>query len=198
MLLPALNKARDKAKTIGCANNLKQIGTAQAMYSGDYDDWLVAADMYGSKTFMLLSGKTLSGLVSGSQYGVTYYGRTKTQGSFVCPGEAIGFGRSADNLFEYTHFCYNAFLLGHYYNTTDYPYHKLSAVQKPTVAYFAGDSCSKAAPELNDRGRLSFRHNGTANGVYLDGHVEPKREWEIQYYVGYSDRTAAFKAGYRF
>jgi prepilin-type N-terminal cleavage/methylation domain-containing protein/prepilin-type processing-associated H-X9-DG protein len=32
MLLPALNKARDKAKAVKCLNNQKQIGTATVMY----------------------------------------------------------------------------------------------------------------------------------------------------------------------
>ena len=39
MLLPALNKARDKAKSIACTSNLKQIGTATGMYINDYDSW---------------------------------------------------------------------------------------------------------------------------------------------------------------
>ncbi len=36
MLLPALNKARDKAKKISCTNNLKQISTGLAMYAADF------------------------------------------------------------------------------------------------------------------------------------------------------------------
>ena len=32
MLLPALSKAREKARTIYCLNNLKQCGTAALMY----------------------------------------------------------------------------------------------------------------------------------------------------------------------
>ncbi len=36
MLLPALGKARDKAKTISCASNLKQLLTAFSIYSSDY------------------------------------------------------------------------------------------------------------------------------------------------------------------
>lgn len=32
MLLPALNSARDKARTVGCISNLKQLTTAFIMY----------------------------------------------------------------------------------------------------------------------------------------------------------------------
>ncbi|MFH0795837.1 MAG: DUF1559 domain-containing protein [Candidatus Omnitrophota bacterium] len=39
MLLPALSRAREKAKQAQCINNLKQIGLAVAMYAQDYDEW---------------------------------------------------------------------------------------------------------------------------------------------------------------
>jgi prepilin-type N-terminal cleavage/methylation domain-containing protein/prepilin-type processing-associated H-X9-DG protein len=39
MLLPALNQAREKAKSATCVSNLKQIGIAITMYADDHDDF---------------------------------------------------------------------------------------------------------------------------------------------------------------
>lgn len=41
MLLPALNSAREKARAMSCINNLKQSGTAIAMYCGDNGDYFL-------------------------------------------------------------------------------------------------------------------------------------------------------------
>jgi prepilin-type N-terminal cleavage/methylation domain-containing protein len=39
MLLPALAKAKQKAKQAGCINNMREIGIALVMYSGDYNQY---------------------------------------------------------------------------------------------------------------------------------------------------------------
>ena len=50
MLLPALNKARDKAKATQCLSNLKQCGVAMQLYIRDFEDWTPEATpvQYGS------------------------------------------------------------------------------------------------------------------------------------------------------
>ena len=65
MLLPALNKARAKARAIACVNNLKQCTTGMAMYANDNNDmWLIR------------------GGVSGFNYWVAYMGEFTSQAYF--------------------------------------------------------------------------------------------------------------------
>ncbi|MCQ2402200.1 MAG: type II secretion system GspH family protein [Lentisphaeria bacterium] len=46
MLLPALSKARAKARSISCVNNVKQATLAFVLYSGDYDGYVMTAGSY--------------------------------------------------------------------------------------------------------------------------------------------------------
>jgi prepilin-type N-terminal cleavage/methylation domain-containing protein/prepilin-type processing-associated H-X9-DG protein len=39
LLLPALNQARERARRVSCANNLRQIALAMRMYADSYDGW---------------------------------------------------------------------------------------------------------------------------------------------------------------
>ncbi|MFA6101218.1 MAG: DUF1559 domain-containing protein [Victivallaceae bacterium] len=46
MLLPALNKAREKARAIACTSNLKQMGTAVQFYSDNYMGYILPMAVY--------------------------------------------------------------------------------------------------------------------------------------------------------
>ncbi len=50
MLLPALNKTRDKARSLTCLNQLKQIGTAVQLYTSDYDSVIPGYQMSSAVT----------------------------------------------------------------------------------------------------------------------------------------------------
>ena len=89
ILLPALGKAREKAQTAGCISNLKQMGTASAMYVQDYD-YLVAclSNAYEvNKLKASLAGwKTLLALyISQTPNNTTELANTVTGNVFRCP-----------------------------------------------------------------------------------------------------------------
>lgn len=51
LLLPALAKAKEKARAINCISNLKQWGLAVQLYAGDYNDGLPRDGMNSSGTY---------------------------------------------------------------------------------------------------------------------------------------------------
>jgi prepilin-type N-terminal cleavage/methylation domain-containing protein len=104
MLLPALNKAREKGRRAVCLSNLKQIGQGMVMYSDDYDGWFPSdgahiGDESGTDLFHKEIGAgcvTCNPLPQGNQGGFTavarllikhhYIGNT---GVFVCPSHKV-------------------------------------------------------------------------------------------------------------
>ena len=80
MLLPALNKAREKGRSSTCISNLKQLALAHSMYINDNREWVY----FGWNTPWYYTAHTLmrDGYVPARKNGVTY----SIMGTpFICP-----------------------------------------------------------------------------------------------------------------
>lgn len=179
LLLPALQKAKQKGQEIACRSNLKQIGLAAACYSYDYNEWCIAVipglsgDMW---PFVLFNFK--------------YIG-TKTV--FKCPSESIFNFTSARMNYGLNHRTFGV-RPGH----PDVASQKLQSISKfrhdSSLIYFADtppvDYASIGIGFISDGSLVCqkpgiypinstacwypvhARHNKRVNAIIFDGHAE--------------------------
>jgi prepilin-type N-terminal cleavage/methylation domain-containing protein len=100
LLLPVLNKAKEKAKRTACLNNLKQFGVAMFVYACDYGDRIPASKYNpqssftggGDSTYFLYEGTGVTGTAVNpittppTNHGLLYSTGAMPDGkSFYCP-----------------------------------------------------------------------------------------------------------------
>ncbi|MBO7741767.1 MAG: DUF1559 domain-containing protein [Victivallales bacterium] len=92
MLLPALSKAREKARSISCTNNLKQIGIQIIMYADDYAE--VLPPICRNDSGDAQAWATWVDFLYGYSNGVSVWGQkiaqdsTKYKGIYNCPSSS--------------------------------------------------------------------------------------------------------------
>ena len=115
MLLPALAKAREKARQISCTNNMQQCTLAMNMYTADNDGSYLACAGVGSYYWwgemVTVSSVNALGLSDGYRKGlVSNYSGSDTwySKSFLCPSAPthIGIWHDANTAWDYA---YNGF-----------------------------------------------------------------------------------------
>jgi prepilin-type processing-associated H-X9-DG protein/prepilin-type N-terminal cleavage/methylation domain-containing protein len=186
MLLPALNKARDKAKALDCKSNLKQIGLSCQQYSADYDGFLVPAitSAPGAPSY-----KVWFSLLK--DYGInmaTY--KNRKSGSVFCSSEF----RSM----QFSDYLVNEMIHGSgFYPASGHPYpiRKESIFFSPSNApsIFDSNRVDNYKTDIIHAVRIAFRHASTSNVLYADGHVTHKREQEL---TPYGSITLGLKMGW--
>ncbi|WP_419647904.1 prepilin-type N-terminal cleavage/methylation domain-containing protein [Victivallis vadensis] len=169
MLLPALNKARESAKTTSCVNNLKQIGMALDMYVSDNNDFLPYR--YGDQPRRAVSDwhKPIGlGLLT-PRYLPSINGTTDTatDGCGSNRGKWIKCaGNTADNIKTNNFSDYNYMLLNDYQRknkmTGIHPVYKTSWSRVPIVQDEANANGGDYRKKV---------HNNGLNALYYDGHV---------------------------
>ena len=79
MLLPALNKAREKARAVSCQSNLKQVSQMSQMYALDFNDYICYQERNAANTAYINWRDTMFASVGGDKFKVLYCPSTKVQ-----------------------------------------------------------------------------------------------------------------------
>lgn len=173
MLLPALSKAREKARTTACTYRLKNIGLSSIMYTDDNQDWIVPGQTERLSSEAVEHHKMtwmsrLGGFDNGPKYGVNWDPR-KPHGAkdFECPsaGSVLYDGGDYNN----STYCCNYFLMGYLSKAgktgNNYFMHTLTMVKQPSEAYLVSDGAGRTTNCADYVKKISFRHGA---GDYRD------------------------------
>ena len=194
MLLPALGKAREKAQAVSCVNNMKQFGTATAMYTSDNKQILPTMRYAGS-------GDNVNELDGTADSWVGFKGTEHSDEDVRFPISSKG------ALYQYVgdkevYKCptdEEDLPLAYAINNLTRHVHKVSAYKNassiPLFIEDGGEITSRYGLywckvekdgntyELDQRHTAGEkRHNNTINITYVDGHVAPSNQtWDDIY-----------------
>ncbi len=176
MLLPALSKAREKARATACTNNLKQCMLSSLLYADDYDGEIYLTYTNSSNTYWLYYYKNMKYL-SDPQMAVcpSRLPNTFVEGTTNCWYKTYGIrGHYCRGYIE--HIIRRIEPTGSATNR----YYILSSKQVSRVSSFpvyadTADSNLSQVANINDAkdaGTYYEAHAGKVNAAFLDGHVE--------------------------
>ena len=200
MLLPALSKARDKAESITCVNNLKQVALAEQMYSADWKSsmatYVFANNWYNDRMwyrslaqgeYLTIKWNTSKSIADNIPSGMP----TKKPCELVCPSLNPG-GEYVSVMQTYGHLLANSmsFISSKTSATAGYLDYTLrfNRMKNPSAVLLGGDSWMGSTQssqfckvtfgatsiDTSDAGCFSAASHGDRSGNFMfgDGHVQ--------------------------
>lgn len=195
MLLPALNSARAKARSIKCTSNLKQSGMAMVLYTDDYNGFFPC--YREDPTATSGDGFYLCAVDYYCKIGPSY--DRQIGGVLHCP-EFKPRVKSGYLLADRTTFTgYTDMNPGsNYYVNTTYsgsiavftdvkvngvlPQTRKTKIQKPSKTFLMADGCNHTIRQWNQY--FHYRHNNGVNMNFADGHAQPFNDFIMKIPVG--------------
>lgn len=171
MLLPALSKAKEKAKQTQCLNNLKQVGLAVLLYTEENQNRIQIASpldiqfAWGGLLFSNQNVGSKSVFLCPSYPPLEFTNWFRTYGVWSDPPKAVRAGEFDETVV-------------------------VSAITSPVEYVHLADTTSRGRMGLGAEQFHSFRidsekevharHNGGADGWFMDGHVESMKRHRLE------------------
>ncbi|MBQ6473114.1 MAG: prepilin-type N-terminal cleavage/methylation domain-containing protein [Victivallales bacterium] len=199
MLLPALSKARGKARQTACVNKLKNMVTAMLMYVDEYEGYCLPnvgdsnqqLHIWGKNWYSSITGYMGLPLRTGP-YSADYY-PSPNPGIITCPDgiahpPSWSYTRAGSN-YGYR-IDWGIPMIGYTYNIwqergPEWRLQKIAVFQKPSSMFFLADGNDSMANQTDVTKiypgatcNIAYRHAGQANASYLDGHVAATKKME--------------------
>ena len=171
MLLPALNKAREKAKTTNCMSNLKQLAIITANYTLEQYGYLYPA--WYKQQVWTKAINAAGGFIGTPRY-LSYQPKI-----LACPTRLVTMPGYSMNTSGYFHYGINQYLAGD--DTLPSPATKLDKIKNPSSRFIltetTGDYYVNTSLYGTGNYRLDYRHNGSLNLLFVDLHVENRKAY---------------------
>lgn len=167
MLLPALNQARERARSSNCASNMKQLGLTCALYVSDNDGQLPYAPAWGTFTAW---NKALYPYFSQEKFSE----RKTPVKLFYCPSDNLT--AKEGSFFDY--------YISYGYNIDGlYGAKKIDRIKRAAAVVMSADTGHATDhfgyfylySQTNKTYMVYPRHGNSASVLFLDGHVESVR-----------------------